>query len=197
MISEVIRSFSTALSRCVPCQTLDSIGLPVSQPGIIVNDSVIVVDIFSGVPVYSFPGLSGGTQLNVIEGSDAKVQFDVTRDPPLLKNKKHKLSKEGDQVLEDRITIGESAIQFSSIRREDAGIYTITSSNGIGEGHGSFTLNIFGNFFLVIIISSYDILFCQVFQCIPSLACREELTLMSVKAVILKCNFVCLVIHHY
>ena len=79
-----------------------------------------------------------------MQGSDAEVQFDVTRDPPLLKDKKHKLSKEGNPVTDDRVTIGENAIHLTHIRRKDAGKYTITSSNGIGEGHGSFSICVLG-----------------------------------------------------
>ena len=68
--------------------------------------------------------------------------FDVTRDPPLLKDKGHTLFKEGVPVSDDRVNIGESAVHFASIQRTDAGRYSITCSNGIGEGRGSFQITV-------------------------------------------------------
>ena len=80
------------------------------------------------------------SQINVVEGDKAKVQFQVTQDPPLLNDGRHILLKEGVPVRDKRITIAENILRFSSIRRGDAGKYSITSSNGIGPGEVFFTL---------------------------------------------------------
>ena len=78
------------------------------------------------------------------EGSEVEVLFEVTRDPPLLEDKKHILCREGVPVTDGRVSVRENAIHFASVRREDAGNYTITSSNGLGEGQGSFCLTVSG-----------------------------------------------------
>ena len=88
------------------------------------------------VPVYSFPGLKEGAELSATEGSEFEVQFAVTQDPPLLKGKKNILLKDDVAVSDDRVSIGESVVRFSSVQRADAGRYTITSSNGIGPRKG-------------------------------------------------------------
>ena len=95
------------------------------------------------VPVYSFPE---GAELSATEGNEFEVQFSVTQDPPLLKGKKNTLWKDDVAVSDDRVSIGESVIHFSSIQRADAGRYTITSSNFIGQGSGSFCLTVFGTY---------------------------------------------------
>lgn len=70
------------------------------------------------------------------------MQFSVTCDPPLLEDDKHVLSKDGDPVLDERISIEENVILFTSVQEKDAGEYTITSSNGIGKGQNSFTITV-------------------------------------------------------
>ena len=98
------------------------------------------------VPVYSFPGLNEEAQLSVTKGSEFEVQFAVTQNPPLLKDKKNILWKDDVAVSDDRVRIGESVVHFSSVQRADAGRYTITSSNGIGQGKGSFYLTVAGTY---------------------------------------------------
>ena len=98
------------------------------------------------VLVYSFPGLNEGAELSATEGSEFEVQFAVTQDPPLLKGKKNILWKDDVAVSDDRVSIGESVICFSNVQRADAGRYTITSSNGIGQGHGTFNLTVAGTY---------------------------------------------------
>ena len=98
------------------------------------------------VPVYSFPGVKEGAKLSATEGSEFEVQFAVTQDPPLLKGKKNILWKDDVAVSDDRVSIGESIVRFSSIQRADAGRYTITSSNGIGHGRGTFDLTVAGTY---------------------------------------------------
>ena len=93
------------------------------------------------VPVYSFPG---GAELSAIEGNEFEVQFAVTQDPPLLKGKKNILWKDDVAVSDDRVSVGESVVRFSSVQRADSGRYTITSSNGVGQGQGSFRLTVAG-----------------------------------------------------
>ena len=80
------------------------------------------------------------SQINVEEGDKTEVKFQVTQDPPLLNDGRHTLLKEGVPVCAKRVTLTENIIRFSSIRKGDAGKYTITSSNGIGPGKASFTL---------------------------------------------------------
>ena len=82
--------------------------------------------------------------MSATEGREFEVQFAVTHDPPLLKGKKNILLKDDVAVSDDRVSIGESVVRFSSVQRADAGRYTITSSNGIGQGQGSFNLTVAG-----------------------------------------------------
>ena len=88
-----------------------------------------------------------GAELGAIEGSEATLTFEVTPDLPLLEDENHKqhiLTRDGDHVLDERVSIEENVICFSRVGEADAGRYTITSSNGIGQGHGSFHLTISG-----------------------------------------------------
>ena len=82
--------------------------------------------------------------MSATEGNEFEVQFAVTQDPPLLKGKKNILLKDDVAVSDDRVSIGESVVRFSSIQIADAGRYTITSSNGVGRGQGSFNLAVAG-----------------------------------------------------
>ena len=93
--------------------------------------------------------------MSATEGDEFEVQFAVTQDPPLLKGKKNILWKDDVAVSDDRVSIGESVIRFSSVQRADAGRYTITSSNGVGRGQGSFNLTVAGtvNSDIVVVLS--------------------------------------------
>ena len=59
-----------------------------------------------------------------------------------MKDAKHTLYK-GAVIVEDaNVIIEENYVHFKKIRREQDGEYTITISNGIGKGCGSFSLSV-------------------------------------------------------
>ena len=78
------------------------------------------------------------------EGSDGKVDFEVSCDPPLIKKCEHSISKVEGCVRPDSIRVCGNTIYFKKVKREDAGKYTISCSNVVGEGTRSICLNVKG-----------------------------------------------------
>ena len=96
-----------------------------------------------GTPTYSFPELEEKNDIfSLKEGSSDQLNFSVFCRPPLEANERHLLSKKDSPVVENRVYIEGSSICFRSVKRSDAGRYTVTSTNSAGQGQRSFYLQV-------------------------------------------------------
>ncbi len=94
-------------------------------------------------PSLFFPDLADcGGAISLKEGCDHSMDFLVVSDPSLDTQSGHFLSKEGGFPYEDHVYLRGKVVYFKSVRRSDAGKYTVSSLNAAGEGKASFKLKI-------------------------------------------------------
>lgn len=104
------------------------------------------------------------------EGSDYKMQFSVTSDPP-MPHYQHVLSKE-ESSLHDHanhvcLDLQSNIICFKNVQGSDSGRYTISSSNVVGKGQASFLLKVKSECILEAIEDSYYVE-CLLTQVLPA-----------------------------
>ena len=90
-------------------------------------------------PSLSFPDLVGKQNIVTLKrGSDHRMVLKVTSDPETDGNPL--LSRRGELHREKKVFVDGGAVVFKKVKRSDAGVYTLSSSNAAGEGEISFLL---------------------------------------------------------
>ena len=96
------------------------------------------------MPHLSLPDLSHthGNILSLKENVDYRMNFVVTSDPSLDTLSRHHLSRQGKPHNENHVFLESNLVIFKKIKKSDAGIYIISSTNVAGQGKVAFLLKV-------------------------------------------------------
>ena len=93
--------------------------------------------LYADAPEYT----ASAAPTTVLEGRDFTSSFQLTANPPPAPDS-FMWTKNNQTISDSRVAVSVSSIAITATKRDDSGVYQVTSANAAGVGTASFTLNV-------------------------------------------------------